>query len=94
MKRIKAKPRQTVFDIALEQYGTADAVEEILRNNSVLVNDPAALIALGIEAIGQTDFYPDIALAPGSVVLIDGNSLLRQPNTLKELTDDITTFDT
>lgn len=93
MKTIKAKPNQTVFDIAIEQYGTCEAVGEILANNPSLSNDVAALTALGIEAVGETDFYPDVALDPGADVLIDTASLLMRAAVVKEIKRDITTYE-
>ena len=45
MKTITVKARQTVYDIALEQYGTCEAVGEILALNPDVGNDPAALAA-------------------------------------------------
>ncbi len=95
MKTVKVKPNQTIYDIALEQYGNVEAVGEIMVNNPDLRNDPAALAALGINAIEDDGFYVDASLLPGAAVLInDTDSPLRRPAILKELAgEEITTFD-
>ncbi len=95
MKTIKAKQNQTIYDVALEQYGNAEAVGEIMVNNPNLRNDPVALAALGINAIVDTGFYIDVALLPGMAMLInDTDSPLMRPAILKEIADEeITTFD-
>ena len=93
MKTITSKPNQTVYDIALEQYGNVEAVGEIVDNNPHLVNDPAVLVALGINMIEDDGFYIDAALLAASGVRIDTDSPHRRPNVIRELTEDITTFD-
>lgn len=92
MKTITVKKHQTLFDIALEQYGTCEAVGEILALNPGLENDPAALAQLGIDSIRHTAFYIDAAVAPGMRIRVDENSAWVRKNTLKELTNDITTY--
>ena len=92
MKTITAKANQTVYDIALEQYGTIEALGEIMTNNPGLRNDPAAVIALEL-APGPDGFYLTVPLLPGSSVAIDTDSILIRRNTVRELTEDITTFD-
>ncbi len=95
MKTVKAKPNQTIYDVALEQYGNVEAVGEIMVNNPDLRNDPAALAALGINAIADTGFYIDVALLPGAAIAINNtDSPLIRPSVLKELAgEEITTFD-
>ncbi len=95
MKTIKVKQNQTVYDIALEQYGNVEAIGEIMVNNPDLRNDPAALTALGINAIEDDGFYIDVSLLPGSAVQINNtDSPLMRPAVLKELVgEEITTFD-
>ena len=93
MKTVTAKANQTVFDMALEQYGTAEAVSEIAGNNPELKNDPDALVALGIDPLYDSGFYFDVAITPGAAVKIDTNSKLIRSNTVRELTNEITTFD-
>ena len=75
MTTATVKARQTVYDIALEQYGTCEA-----------------LVQLGIDSIGETGFYLDVAVAPGTQLRIDDESGLMRKNTLKELGNDITTY--
>lgn len=90
MKAVTVKPNQTLFDIALEQYGTAEAIGEIMRNNPDLQNDPVALAKMGL---GESLFYVDVSLSPGARVLIDDESLRMRPQVVKEIEQDITTFD-
>jgi FMN phosphatase YigB (HAD superfamily) len=94
MKTVKAKPNQTIYDVALEQYGNDEAAGEIMTNNPGLRNDPAALAALGINAIEDDGFYMDAALLVGTAIRIDTDSPLVRPLVLKELAgEEITTFD-
>ena len=88
MTTATVKARQTVYDIALEQY----AVGEILALNPQITNDPEALVQLGIDSIGETGFYLDVAVTPGTQLRIDDESGLMRKNTLKELGNDITTY--
>lgn len=92
MKTIKAKKNQTVFDIAVEQYGTCEAVGEIIANNPGLVNDPAALAVLGVNALDDDGFYFDAALLAGLEIMIDTNSDLMRKTVTKEITQPVTTF--
>lgn len=92
MKTVKVKPNQTIYDIALEWYGTCEAVGEILANNPDIRNDTAALTALGIESVGESDFYLDVAVDPGADILIDTASPFMRANIVKEIKRDITTF--
>lgn len=93
MKTTTVKARQTLYDIALEQYGTCEAVGELLALNPGIANDPEALRRLGIETLGQTGFYLDAAVAPGTQLRIDEQSALMRKGTLKEIISDITTYD-
>lgn len=92
MTTATVKARQTVYDIALEQYGTCEAVGELLALNPQITNDPEALVQLGIDSISETGFYLDVAVAPGAQLYIDDDSDLMRKNTLKEITTDITTY--
>jgi len=94
MRTVRAKQNQTVYDVALEQYGNVEAVAGIMATNTDLRNDPAALAALGIDAIGDDGFYMDAALLSGSRITIDPDSPLSRPTVLKEIAgEEITTFD-
>ena len=93
MKKISVKRNQTIFDIAIEQYGTAEAVEEIISNNPDLKNDSGALVAMGIDPLYDNGFYFDVAIMPGTTVKIDTNSRLIRSNTIREINNEITTFD-
>jgi hypothetical protein len=92
MKTITVKARQTVYDIALEQYGTCEAVGEILALNPDVGNDPAALAAQGIDSVSETGFYLDVAVDKGAQLRIDDDSTLMRKNVLKEITSEITTY--
>ncbi len=95
MKTIKVEQNQTIYDIALEQYGNVEAAGEIMVNNPALRNDPAALAALGVDATGDDGFWVDVSLSPGTAILInDTDSPLMRPAILKDLAgEEITTFD-
>lgn len=92
MKTITAKANQTVYDIAVQYYGTAEAVEEIFRNNPDLRNDDRAKIAAGIDAVQDAYFYPDLAVQTGLPVLIETGSPLLKNSITREM-NDVTTFD-
>nr|DAT38264.1 MAG TPA: hypothetical protein [Caudoviricetes sp.] len=92
MKTITAKANQTIYDIAVQNYGTTGAVEEILRNNPGLLNDDKAKIAAGIDAVQDAYFYPDLPVRIGSYILIDTDSPLLMNSITREM-NDVTTFD-
>lgn len=92
MTTITVRARQTVFDIALEQYGTCEAVGEILALNPDIANDPAALAQMGIDSVSETGFYMDAPVDKGMLLRIDEDSPLIRKNVLKELTNEITTY--
>lgn len=91
MKTIEATGDQTILDLALQHYGTAEAAGEILRNNPELRNDPTSVIAAGRE-IGT--FYPDIRLSPGAPVRIDDDSRLVIKTVVKKINGSVTTYTT
>lgn len=93
MKTVTVKKNQTVYDIALEQYGTCEAVGELLHNNPDLRNDPEALAAQGIDGVTDSAFYLDVALQPGTQVIVDTDSSLMERLVVKELTSQITTYE-
>lgn len=94
MKKVTVKRNQTVYDIAVEQYGTCEAITEIIANNPNLDNDEQAKIRMGIDASKDKDFYFDLPLKQGSIVLIDTDSRLLKKNIIREITGkEITTFD-
>lgn len=73
MKTVEVKDEQTLLDIALQHYGTAEAVGKILSDNPGLANEPSAVVEAGRE-LGA--FYPDIKLKVGSQVSVDDDSRL------------------
>lgn len=92
MKTIKTLPNQTIYDIAIIYYGTAEAVSELLMNNPNLTNDPVALSQE--NTTNKNGFYVDIALAEKQSILIDPQSSLVNRNIVKELHNEITTYGT
>lgn len=93
MKKITVKGNQTIYDIAIEQYGTCEAVSEILTVNAGLLNDEQAKLKLGIDPVNDKAFYFDVALKQGITVLIDTDSRLMNKNVLRNIDKEITTFD-
>lgn len=93
MKTITVKPHQTIYDVALEQYGTCEAVGDILRLNPEPENDPTALAVRGINSVGATELWLDIALEPGLMLVVDPDNGIRKSNITKELRTDITTYE-
>lgn len=91
MKTVTVKPNQTIFDIAVEQYGTCEAIAEIMSNNPGIRNDKAALSALGIDYLSDTDFYADVTVEPGFQFLVNTDSRLIKTNVIKEINTDVTT---
>lgn len=94
MKTITAEANQTIYDIALQYYGTVEAVGELLMNNQELVNDPAALAQLGVDYVTNKGFYVDVPLLVGSLVKVDTQSPNYKTNITKEITKEITTYGT
>lgn len=94
MKTIKVAPNQTIYDLAVQHYGNAEAVSEILSNNPDLANDTNALKALGINVAVQSAFRLDVAVRSGFMLRIDETSDLRNESIIKKITNDITTYKT
>lgn len=94
MERIETTKNQTIIDIAVKYYGTAEAVSELLYNNPDLRNDAASLALLGIDSLYDDGFYVDAALSPGQEVVIDTDSFMLKQNIAKEMQNkEINTFD-
>lgn len=91
--KITADRNQTVYDIAARWYGTAEAVGQLLVDNPELKNDPIALAACGINVLDNDAFYVDVALCPGTEIEIDTDSKLVRQMVVKQLQNDITTYD-
>lgn len=94
MKKISVEPNQTVYDLAAQHYGTLEAVEEILRNNPDLENDPAALVALGVDALQTAAFRLDVAVRPGFALRIDQTSRLIDDKVTRKIENPVTTYQT
>lgn len=93
MKKVMVKENQTIYDIAVSQYGTCEAVGVIIQNNPELTNDGKAKVACGIDPLNDTGFYMDLPLFPGSVVFIDTDSRILKKSIVKEIDNEVTTFD-
>lgn len=89
MKTIEVKDEQILLDVALQYYGTAEAMGEIIANNPGLKNEPSAVVEAGRD-LGP--FYPDIKLAIGSLVRIDDDSRLVKKTVVKKIERNITTY--
>ncbi len=89
MKTVEVIDNQTLLDVAMEYYGSAEALGEILANNPDLSNDMEALIAADRST---SDFYPDIKLASGSVVYIDDESRILKKNVVKKIDRSVNTY--
>lgn len=87
--KVTVKDNQTILDFALEHFGTAEAIPEIIALNPLVANDPKALIAAGIE---PGDFYMDVKLLPGMVLTIDENSTVIRKNAVKQIKIGVTTW--
>jgi hypothetical protein len=82
MKTITAQENQTLYDLAVKEYGTNEAVGEIFSLNPDIRNEPDA-----------DAFYFDLPVAPGSEIRIDNESRTVQKNIVKELLEQqITTW--
>ena len=89
MKTVEVKDEQILLDIALQYYGTAEAMGEIVANNPDLKNEPSAVVEAG-RTLGA--FYLDIKLAVGSRILINDDSRLVKKTVVKKIERDITTY--
>lgn len=92
MKTITVKPNQTLFDLAVENYGTSEAVAEILKNNPDLRNDKAAMTALGVNYTSNSGFYLDAPVETDFQLQIDTDSKQIKTSIIKEITTEVTTF--
>lgn len=92
MKKVTVKANQTIYDIAIEQYGTCEAVGKLMQDNPGIGNDLQAAAEAGI---GESDggFYFDLPLPEGSTLLVDTDSRLIEKNILREIDRDVTTYD-
>lgn len=92
MKRVTAKANQTIYDVAIEQYGTCEAVGKLMQDNPDMENDLQAMTEAGIEESDRS-FYFDLPLPEGSTLLVDTDSRLIEKNILREIDKDVTTYD-
>lgn len=92
MKRVTAKANQTIYDVAIEQYGTCEAVGKLMQDNPDMENDLQAVTEAGIEESDRS-FYFDLPLPEGSTLLVDTDSRLIEKNILREIGKDVTTYD-
>lgn len=94
MKTIEVEPNQTLFDVAVQHYGTLDALAELLELNPALENDPAALIANGINTLDNVVFRMDLALKPGLMLHVDDESKRMDSKIAAKIDNPVTTYET
>lgn len=94
MQQITIKPNQSLRDIAIANYGTLEAMGEIVAiNEAVLKNDARALVAIGVDYLNDSSFYLDVAIEPGLVLEINEKSKLIDKNTIRELKTEQTKYE-
>jgi len=87
MGTVTTENNQTLFDLAVQYYGTVEAAGEILSLNPDIRNDPKG------NNVDISDFYFDLPIVAGSRLIIDEKSPLMKKNTVKELQkEQITTW--
>jgi phage tail protein X len=91
MKIIKTEDNQTVLDIAMQYYGTAEAIGEIISLNPNLKNAPLEVLNTGYEDVES--LYLDIKLLENQPVNIDEKSNLMKKNVVKNINNPVTTYD-
>jgi hypothetical protein len=84
MRTIVTVKNQTIFDIAVQEYGSISAWEEILKLNPGLRNDYSSALEAGVL------YYPDefdfaYPITEGSKIIVDNESPLINSNYLREL---------
>lgn len=89
MKTIEVQADQTILDLAVQHYGTADGIGEILRLNPILENDPKRL---AVEGRLMDAFYPDLRLKPGQSVQIDDAGTVIRKSVVKKMERNVTTY--
>lgn len=89
MKTVSIQENQTLLDVALQYYGSAEAISDILQHNPGLKNPASALVKEG-RPLGR--LYPDIKLEPGFRLRIDDDSRLQKKTVVKKITNDVTTY--
>ena len=92
MQTIKTIKNQTIWDVAVQYYGTLEAVEELLRLNPALRSDVAQALAAGYVA-DSSIFYLDLPILEGSSVTIDTDSKWYKRSIVKQIAVDVTTFE-
>ena len=91
MKTITVEPNQTIFDLAVQYYGTTEGINEILGNNT-LENDDTSKIAAGIDPVSDKNFYVDLPVKPGTTIIINTGSKLVKNSVTRDITTSVTTF--
>lgn len=84
MKAVRTVKNQTIFDLAVQEYGNVAAWEEIVTLNPNLRNDYSSALNAGIT------YYPDefdvaFPLQEGYEVMVDDESGLINRNYLREI---------
>lgn len=87
MKTILVVDNQTIFDIAAQHYGTLEAVKEILALNPEIENDSKGY------NVEPGEFQFDLPVRVNSLLTINENSSLINKNLLKEINEQVTTYE-
>ncbi|MEG1572833.1 MAG: hypothetical protein RR328_04695 [Bacteroidales bacterium] len=90
-KTFSVEPNQTLYDLAIQHYGTGEAIAEMIALNPHLRNDKNALAAQGIEPQNE-EFYLDISIEPGFKLQINTDSKQIKNAAIREITSPITTY--
>ncbi|MEG1499378.1 MAG: hypothetical protein RRX93_07860 [Bacteroidales bacterium] len=86
------EPNQTIYDLALQHYGTVAGIVDILSYNPDLKNDKLALSTLGIDTVKDNDFYFDAPVEIGFPLKINKDSKYGIPTITREFNAPITTY--
>ncbi|KAA6339869.1 hypothetical protein EZS27_012234 [termite gut metagenome] len=81
MKKVAVLSNQTLYDLAVQHYGTVEATGELFALNPDIRNTPE-----------REDFCFDLPIQPGEIVMNEESRLIKK-NRVKELSDkEITTW--
>jgi hypothetical protein len=80
MKQILANKKQTVYDIAVQEYGNVEAVFQIISDNPTIENETTVELEIGVEF--------DLAgyIKENSIINISENLDIERPLISRELT--------
>lgn len=90
MKTVKVEDNQTILDVAIQHYGTAEAIGEILLLNPNLRSDETELSRAGYD---HDVLALELKLAVGRSLVVDDESKLQKKNVLKKIDKPVTTYE-